>query len=79
MNDFIEENCMICGSHNYIRYHENLESWICWNCNSPWWIDERAKSFFMMKHGYDSESSDMCLLQYSPFIIFGNGQNEKDS
>lgn len=78
LKEFIEENCLICGSHNYLRIQEGADAWTCWNCNSNWWIDEYSKSIFLLQNYIDPDFADVLLLQSSPIITFINGQIERD-
>jgi len=78
LKEFVEENCLICGSHNYIRIREDMDAWTCWNCNSNWWIDDEAKTIFMILNEFEEDLVDKLLIQSSSLINFANGQAERD-
>jgi hypothetical protein len=74
----IEKYCLLCGSKNYIPDHEDADAYQCWNCFSNFWLDDYAKTIYMITNGVDEDQAEFDLKNGNLFMLNGqceNGQN----
>lgn len=65
-NQWLTERCLLCDSINHVFIsHPSPDGWICWNCNSKWWLDNFSPTLYTMVHGREADLDDdeVILLQ----------------
>ena len=78
-DEWLTEYCPLCGSvnHIFIPPAEPYEAWECWSCFNRWWMDDLAKSMFLIEHNIDEDEAEDWLCNAASSITFVFGQPER--
>lgn len=73
---WLTESCLICDSVNHIFLdHPSADAWECWNCQNRWWLDDMAKTAYIIVHGVEAEEAERRMRAGE--VIFLNGQSQR--